>query len=487
MKTIYIIAAIILGAALYALNATRPGAGDKPVLYWSTWPTPIRQKQIQIFHEWLKKKGYPDIDLKIDFDSGGGKGIIQGVSGVGADLMGSGSQGSLRFLKDAGLLIDLTDDAKKNGYGPGAFCPRIEADLFIDGRQYAYPAMIATIVFMYNKTVFKELGMAEPPRRLDFETFERIGREFLAKTAAPQGQKRTRYFCQGVAPGPMWKSLGAEVYNETMTASTLDDERVVRILEMVKRWADEGIIMSKSDFGSLTAAGGTASTFGPRLYNFQKGKIAVIMGGRYIFQGIRVCGKVDMGVMEFPNGGFPNTWQNPVSISVYAGSKYKQEALRFMEFLGSEDYNMSVADLCDGETPNMKYAHTDRFLKPAEYPGEWDAHQAILEIAESIGIPIPCSPYIDTGLADNICNMMTDKVDSGVADAKTAAKEAQTRINAEIRQTLKDRPELKVAYDAAVKRQKEIERLRADGKKVPLSMIDNPFYKAYYKFKGWGE
>jgi hypothetical protein len=50
MKTIYIIAAIILGAALYALNSTKPGAGDKPVLYWSTWPTPIRQKQIQIFH-----------------------------------------------------------------------------------------------------------------------------------------------------------------------------------------------------------------------------------------------------------------------------------------------------------------------------------------------------------------------------------------------------------------------------------------------------
>jgi hypothetical protein len=158
-----------------------------------------------------------------------------------------------------------------------------------------------------------------------------------------------------------------------------------------------------------------------------------------------------------------------------------------MEFLGSEDYNMTVADLCDGETPNMKYAHTERFLKPAEYPGEWDAHQAILEIAESIGIPITCSPYVDSGLADGIVGMMIDKVDSGVADAKTAVQEAQTRINAEIRQTLKDRPELKVAYDAAVKRQKEIERLRAEGKKVPLSMIDNPFYKAYYKFKGWGE
>ena len=31
MKTIYIIVAIILGAALYALNSTKPGAGDKPV------------------------------------------------------------------------------------------------------------------------------------------------------------------------------------------------------------------------------------------------------------------------------------------------------------------------------------------------------------------------------------------------------------------------------------------------------------------------
>lgn len=486
MKTIYLVAAIILGAALLALHATRPDAGGRPVLYWNTWPTEIRQKQIAIFHEWLKKKGYPDIDLQIDFDSGGGKGIVQGVSGVGTDLLGSASQGSLRFLQEAGILMDLTDEAKRRGFGPGSYSPRIEPDLLVDGRQYAYPASIATIMFFTNKEVFRELGMTPPARRLDFAAFEQLGREFLAKIAPEEGKRRTRFFCSGMSPSPLWRSLGADGLNETMTASTLVDDRVVECLEMWKRWTDEGILMSKTDFGSLTAAAG-ATAFGPRLYNFQQGKIAVIMGGRYIFQSLRTCGEVEMGVMEFPNGGFPNTWQNPLSLSLYVASRHREEALRFLEFLASEEYNMSVVDLCDGEPPNYQYAHTERFLRPAGRPGEWEAQQGILDVAENTGICIACSPYLDAGLADGIVSMMLDKVDARLLDARTAVKEAAAQMDREIGQTLKDRPRLKAKYDEAVSRQREIERLRSEGRMVPQSLIDNPFHQAYYRFKGWSE
>jgi len=47
-----------------------------------------RAEQVKLFREWLKKNHYPDIDLRLDSaNSDQTKKIIQGVSGVGSDVM----------------------------------------------------------------------------------------------------------------------------------------------------------------------------------------------------------------------------------------------------------------------------------------------------------------------------------------------------------------------------------------------------------------
>jgi hypothetical protein len=46
-----------------------------------------------------------------------------------------------------------------------------------------------------------------------------------------------------------------------------------------------------------------------------------------------------------------------------------------------------------------------------------------------------------------------------------------------------ENPELRPLYDQLVKDQQTIDTLRANGKKVPLSLIRDPFHRAYYQFK----
>jgi hypothetical protein len=81
-------------------------------------------------------------------------------------------------------------------------------------------------------------------------------------------------------------------------------------------------------------------------------------------------------------------------------------------------------------------------------------------------------------------------------------------VNAEIDRTLAEDPKLRPRYEAAVARQKELDRLlepwreiarmeqagrpvpddlRARAVRVPEQMIDNVFYRRYYRHLGWLE
>ena len=76
---------------------------------------------------------------------------------------------------------------------------------------------------------------------------------------------------------------------------------------------------------------------------------------------------------------------------------------------------------------------------------------------------------------------------SGRLTAEQAAADAALRINDEINRTLMENPLLQAEYYKLTEHQKQIDARRAAGRKVPLAWIENPFHRAYYKFKGWAE
>ena len=100
MKYVFAVVAAILIASSFAIYASFPTvATDVPTIYWVTDQNPARVEQVRGFHQWLKDNGHttpdgePAVQLLLDQrNRDPRKQIIQGVSGVGGDVMDIGSQ-----------------------------------------------------------------------------------------------------------------------------------------------------------------------------------------------------------------------------------------------------------------------------------------------------------------------------------------------------------------------------------------------------------
>ena len=170
----------ILGVLLLASAGTYLAAPDTfspvPVISWVTDKNPAREKQVETFEQWLvdngltdgtKTDGTPRPGAKLVLDLANRdetKQIMQGVSGVGGDVMDLGGA-NLGYFHAIGLVRDVTDAAQKLGYGPDQTWPAIVPDLTQGGRQYVFPCNVGIRLYWVNKATFAKYGQPVPPRR----------------------------------------------------------------------------------------------------------------------------------------------------------------------------------------------------------------------------------------------------------------------------------------------------------------------------------
>lgn len=489
MKGIFLAVLAVLTVSGLALQLSKESATQgAPVIYLIGSPGTEAQEANRDFQAWLRRMGIPEVDLRIDAGSSDqSKAIIQGISGIGADLMPSNLGPNLRYLQAMGLTRDLTDAAKRGGFGPETFAPAARDETVIDGRQFAYPTLLYVLMNYANLDTFAELGLEPPPARPSFEQFESIGREFV-KRANPPGQKQRRFFCSGVTPLPMYRSLGLDTFNETLTKCTLDDPRYARVLDLIHRWTyEDRLVPSATDMASFSSDGSTASSFGPRLYQFSKGTIGIIDGGSYLTNSLRHLGAIRLAVLEPPNGGFPNAVFGASMLAVYAGSKHPEAAGQYLRYLASPEYAERVIKTGSGIPANLSFARRAEFLRPPDYPNEWGCNESFVNAIEKIGIPYTSNPFVLYAIYSRIAENANGQFMAGLCSAQQAGQRAARDINEEIARTLQNQPDLAPRYEKLAALQKEIDARRARGEKVPLAWISNPFHQQYYKFMGWAE
>ncbi len=524
---------------------------DLPVIYWVTDPNPAREEQVLIFHQWLIRNGHgervelqspedvrafrmrrltepiieaartanPDgakmwdganryrpveqIDLPIELvlpatelrlDSANrdtSKKIIQTISGVGSDIM---DMGPLRYFVSLGVLTDVTERARELGFDTSRTYQAIVPDLTevsfnlqteeYERRQYAFPCNVYVQLLWSNNATFARYGMEPPPRRWTIEEFERIGKELVTR-ANPPGERHTVFFSSDVDPITLMRSMGLSVYNETLTRCTLDDPRFADTLALLYKWTYEDRLLpsleDRQSFDTQSGYGGSV------LQLFNMGNYAMVRIGRYGLIQFRRFGSMDLSVSEPPHFDFPNTTTGTRCATVYQKSAHPDLALRFLQYLASEDYNMQIVRDADALPPNPKYTDTEAFRRPVDYPNEWGIHEAFSDAARDIAIVNPLSPFVVKRTALRYYFDARGKVMADQASPEEAAADAAAGINAEIDKTLEEQPKLKVRYEEAMQRQKKIDRLREAGQKVPLEWIDNPVLRAYYQYKGWAE
>ena len=272
-----------------------------------------------------------------------------------------------------------------------------------DGRQkqVMFPCNVFASMLWVNVGTFETYGMKPPPAQWTFADFERIGKEFVRR--ANRGKDiHDVYFVSSLQSIVLMRSLGLSYYNETLTASRVNDPRYIRVLNLLRRWMDMDIIPTESD---RQAFSNTQSGYGGSTAQlFNSGNYAMLSGwGRFALIQFRVFnrerqkagqGPLKLAVIEYPHGGFRNTTTGTRAAAVYAAGKNKQYALLFEAFLASKEYNMQIVDDADALPPNPKYTKTEEFLRPKKYPNEWGCHEAFSNAAATIGIGGVWSPYM---------------------------------------------------------------------------------------------
>lgn len=489
MRRLTLICFLVLAVAGAGTWLTEPDmSSDVPVIYWSTDPNPARIEQVAQFHEWLVENGHttadgrPNVELRLETVSADRKGVIQGVSGVAADIMDC----DIPWYQSIGILADVTEEAERYGFGIDHTYGALEPLLTIDGRQYGFPCNVYVMALWVNVDTFEKLGLEPPPAQWDWDTFERLGKEFV-KRANPPGQRQTVFFVNRIEHpffvGALQRSLGASDLNETMTASGLTHTGYAQALARIRKWTfEDHIAASKAEETAFSTESGYS---GAGLTLFHHGNYGTYNIGRWALIRLRQFAKPPrVSVSHFPYGEFPNAVISARTACIYAGSPHLDKAKLFLAYLASDVYNIGIVESADAMPPNPEYTRTEGYLRPAAYPNEWGSHEVPAQAALTIAITPSTSPFVPAATVNRYKKKALDQVMAELTTPASAAAEAARRIDGEIQLTLKESPTLRRKYWQAVALQEKIDSYLSEGRPVPIGWIKNPFHRAYYLSKG---
>ncbi|MBK8857512.1 MAG: carbohydrate ABC transporter substrate-binding protein [Opitutaceae bacterium] len=472
----------LLSAALYWTQADREG--DVPVITWITQNDENKRAIVDAFHQWIKDEQLPPVELRIDnTNQDPTKKLVQGVSGVGADLLDLYMYEQDLFPA-TGMIADITEDAKRLGFTPDATYPALRGDLVVLGRQHSFPRNAGGTLYWVNRETFAKYGLPAPPWRWNSDEFEALGRKFVA-AANPPGARQRIYFANGVSRDVLRRGLGLSTFNETGTFCTLDDPRNVSVLARVRRWVLEDRLFPTKEEDAAMAADITG--YGSMFSHFTSGRFAMIYTGHWGFIMIRPRGVFQLAAVEPPQDGFPNTEMGGGSVAIYVGTKQREHALRFLQFLTSDPFNRLIVRQADSLPPVPRYAETEEFLHPAGRENEWGVHGAFAHSGRETGILYSRSPFVLFSQTFRIEIETYEAMIAGRLTPAEAAKQMADRINTEIRLTIARNERLRTLYEERLELQRRIEERRAGGRPVPAAWVTDAFHLAYYRAHGWLE
>ena len=491
MKRTFLIALCVLTVASVALTLTLPGhQGTAPVLFWVTQNDPVKRETIALFGEWLAKQGLPPVEIRIDNTgqvkngtTGEPKALIQGASGMGGDLIDV-YLNQMELFQATGMLTDVTDIAKEDGFDFSQTYPSIRSDILLQGRQYGFPRNVDVTMCWVNRDTFARYGIPEPPRRWSIEEFEALGKRFVA-AANPPGSRNRVFFLNRVWPPTLRRGLGFTTFNETLTRCTLDDPRNVEVLKLIYRWTvEERLLPTHQEQEALAAdATGWDSSFSL----FAAGRFAVIYEGLWALIRLRPKGDLRLGAVEPFSGGFPNTEFGCGVVAIYAGTQHPAEARQFLRFLASDPFNRLIARSSDSLPPVPAYAQTDDYRRPPGHPGEAEVKDSFAAGGREIGIAQSKSPFVLPSIVYRIDTEAVEAMLAGRMTAEEAARTTAERINAEIALRVRQNPALQKLFAEREAIQRQLEARRAAGRPVPEAWLFDPFHLAYYRAHGWVE
>lgn len=223
------------------------------------------------------------------------------------------------YVKTNSLLA--LDEAVGTGDGKlntGVFPSAVTTAFTIDGKLYAAPANMATLVLYYNKAMLAAAGVQEPKTADDLVAAAR-------KLTKSEGGRVSQYGISLAdhATIQMWPILqwmnGGDIVDAKGCAVVAQPASV----QALTTWAD---LVTKDKVSPIGQTGADADTL------FSARKAAMEINGPWAAAGFKSAG-IDLGIAAIPVGaGGPVTLASTVPLAVGRSTKHKAQALEFLSW-----------------------------------------------------------------------------------------------------------------------------------------------------------
>lgn len=432
------IGVVLILLSIYAYR-TLPDAdaGGKTRLVWVTDNNPVRAEQVALFN-----RLNPDLELVIDpANTDQQKVIVQSIGGVGPDLFDTYGQESAEAYVASGIAWDITDRMLEAGIDvPKVIWPVAVPSCVVNGRVYGFPCNVNANAIWFNKDVFDRSGVPYPKPGWTWPEFIEIAKKLTIRDERGRAKQFGLYWDFNATRDLVYQH-GGRYFDPTATRCTLDSPEAIA---GVKLSHDLMYVHKVAPTPTEEAALSTQGGWGSGGITFlMSGRVAMAYGGRWWLNLMRKQKGLRLGVVEIPYAKERVTVGGARCTFINKNSPRREQALRFIKFLASREYNELLNDQADALAPLMSACYTDRFLHNPAHPEE-DYNAVWREVVKN-SIPAEFCPFLRGGEMEPI-NTQMDLVRGGLKDPELACRDAARNATARIRRNARLIPHLGRLY-----------------------------------------
>lgn len=435
------------------------------------------------------------------------KPVIQSIGGAGADLLETYGPKQLEAMVRSGIALDVTEEAKQHGFEYQRCFDAGWSSFVYNGRQYGFPANVGYTVLFYNKSMFEAAGIDAPTGGWTIDEMRDVARRLTVDSPDIPGGRRWGIF--GMHPWPMALSNGGKFFTDDGTRCIYNSPQTVAAFQayLDLMYVDH-VMPSPADTASMAAAGGFTGGGSGGLY-FAARLCAMTIGGRWEyatyaqtnFQRViepalrraatdagdatratinRIVAALNrdiltplsdadlalisnsltaddrarllrIGVAHVPtvDGRIKYTDVGARVAMVNRKSKHRQEALRFLEFLASKEYNDRINGAFDSICGVIEYCTDASGISgpPQPLPGLDDFDSPVFVQAMDGAESQQLSPFIGPERLGFLAGRVMDQLMNGRIGAAEAARLIEDQVNNQIQANVNRDPELKAQWD----------------------------------------
>lgn len=255
---------------------------------------------------------------------------------------------------------DLTPylERYRDEYRPNLFYPTSLEAFQYKGKQRALPWNGGQLMVYYNRRLFREAGLPDPPPKdWTIEQFTEYARKL---TRDYDGDGRIDQFGYEINGSWMYSLIpylwifGTDIIDPGMTHATLNNERGIAAMEWLRDLRYR--YHAAPQAAEFTGAGGAI---------FMTGKLGMEINGPWRLPFMRET-DVDWDIWHMPVGPTGERWTRGTwdGVAMYRGSRVKERGWRFMRYATGVPGQRMVAEAGRAVPPRISEARAPQFLRP---------------------------------------------------------------------------------------------------------------------------